>query len=135
MGRNGADASARMEWGLKEVGLWDEVKDRLDRPAETLSGGQKQRLCLARALILEPSVLLLDEPSGSLDFRATERIETLLQSLKRRYTIVAVSHSLSQVRRLADRLYILREGRKVGIFLREQLQDRTVFENLLEEFF
>jgi phosphate transport system ATP-binding protein len=135
MGRTGAEAAARMEWALREVTLWDEVKDRLDAHAATLSGGQQQRLCLARALALEPHVLLLDEPSASLDFKATEQIESLLLRLKNQVTIVAVSHSLSQVRRLADRLYVLREGRLVGMFLRDQLLQRDVFDNLLEELF
>jgi phosphate transport system ATP-binding protein len=135
MGRTGAEAAARMERALREVTLWDEVKDRLDAPAATLSGGQQQRLCLARALALEPQVLLLDEPSASLDFKARERIESVLLELKRQVTIVAVSHSLSQVRRLADRLYVLREGRLAGMFLRDELLKHDVFENLLEELF
>lgn len=135
MGCTGAEAAARMEWALKEVALWDEVKDRLDAPAATLSGGQQQRLCLARALVLEPRVLLLDEPSASLDFKATQQIESLLLKLKPQITIVAVSHSLGQVRRLADRLYVLRDGRLVGTFLKAQLLQRDFLEDHLVELF
>jgi phosphate transport system ATP-binding protein len=135
LGFTGARAETRMEEALREVALWDEVEDRLDAPAATLSGGQQQRLCLARALALEPRVLLLDEPSASLDFKATEQIESLLLKLKDQVTLVAVSHSLSQVRRLADRLYVLRDGQLAGMLLREELQERRVFERLIEDLF
>lgn len=135
MGCTGADAAVRMERALREVTLWEEVKDRLDAPAATLSGGQQQRLCLARALVLEPRVLLLDEPSASLDFKAREQIESLLLRLKETITVVAVSHSLSQVRRLADRLHILREGRLAGEFLRNQLMEPDILVDLIEKLF
>jgi phosphate transport system ATP-binding protein len=101
---------------LTEVGLWDEVADRLDEPATRLSGGQQQRLCLARALALEPSVLLLDEPTANLDFRAAQGIENLLLGLKDRYVLMVVSHSLEQAARLADRIVLLQGGR-VGLDL------------------
>jgi len=84
------------------------VKDRLHDAAATLSGGQQQRLCLARVLALEPQILLLDEPTASLDFRAAGRIQELLLKLKEKYTILAVSHSVSETRRLADRVCVLR---------------------------
>ncbi len=87
---------------LMDVGLWDSVRDRLDRPATTLSGGQQQRLCLARALALNPRVLLLDEPCSALDPPATDQVEALLRRLRGRLTIVIVTHNLAQARRLAD---------------------------------
>ena len=107
LGLSGAALCDRVAWALQEVSLCDEVKDMLKEPAPTLSGGQQQRLCLARVLALEPQVLLLDEPTAPLDFRAAARIETLLSKLKQRYAILAVSHSLSQTRRIADRVCVL----------------------------
>ena len=100
-----------MEHALTEVGLWDEVRDRLDRPAMSLSGGQQQRLCLARALALEPEILLLDEPTASLDSLAGSRIEELILSFRERYSVIMVSHSLSQARKLADVVFVMSEGR------------------------
>ena len=91
-----------MEECLHRVGLWAEVRDRLDRPALGLSGGQQQRLCLARALALEPEVLLLDEPCSALDPMASAIIEGLIEELRGRYTIVIVTHNLAQARRIAD---------------------------------
>lgn len=116
LGRRGDAAEAVLRAMLTEVGLWDEVADRLDEPATRLSGGQQQRLCLARALALEPSVLLLDEPTANLDFRAAQGIENLLLGLKDRYVLMVVSHSLEQAARLADRIVLLQGGR-VGLDL------------------
>jgi phosphate transport system ATP-binding protein len=135
LGLNGASLSERVESVLNEVSLWDEVKDRLHANASTLSGGQQQRLCLARVLALEPQILLLDEPTASLDFRAAQKIEELLTRLKERYTILAVSHSLSQMRRMADRVCILREGQIVQELNQQHLEDQTVFQRLIEEAF
>ncbi len=135
LGMSGTALTERVEWALREASLWDEVKGRLRESAATLSGGQQQRLCLARALALGPQVLLLDEPTASLDFRASEKIEQLLLRLRSEYCIVAVSHSLSQARRLADRLFVLREGRIVQEMDKTSLRDAALFSRLIEETF
>ena len=85
-----------------QVGLWDEIKHRLHKPATSLSGGQQQRLCLARTLALEPEILLLDEPTSSLDKIAASKIEECISQLAKEYTIVMVSHSAEQAEKLAD---------------------------------
>ncbi len=92
---------------LKEVYLWNDVKKRLQEPAIELSGGQQQRLCLARALILEPEVLLLDEPTSFLDQATAKKIESLLVSLKEKCTIIVVSHYLDQIKRISDQTIYL----------------------------
>jgi phosphate transport system ATP-binding protein len=92
----------RMEQSLAMAALWDEVKDRLDAPAISLSGGQQQRLCIARALAVRPEVLLMDEPASALDPLATSKIEDLILSLKRDYTIVIVTHNMQQAARVSD---------------------------------
>jgi phosphate transport system ATP-binding protein len=91
-----------MEAALRDVGLWEEVKDRLDAPALALSGGQQQRLCIARALVLEPSILLMDEPCSALDPLSSEVVERLIQDLRGRCTMVIVTHNLAQARRIAN---------------------------------
>jgi phosphate transport system ATP-binding protein len=93
----------RVERALRGAALWDEVKDRLKSSALGLSGGQQQRLCIARAIAIEPDVLLLDEPASALDPIATASIEDLMHTLKRRYTIVIVTHNMQQAARVADR--------------------------------
>jgi len=98
-----ADLDARVERALRDAALWDEVKDRLRESALGLSGGQQQRLCIARAIAIEPDVVLLDEPASALDPIATASIEDLISSLKSRYTIVIVTHNMQQAARVADR--------------------------------
>ena len=91
-----------VERSLRQAALWDEVADRLDRPALDLSGGQQQRLCIARALAVEPEVLLMDEPASALDPIATAKIEELIHELTVRYTIVIVTHNMQQAARVSD---------------------------------
>src|SRR4029077_9200328 len=97
------DLDERVESALRGAALWDEVKDRLKDSALGLSGGQQQRLCIARAIAIEPDVLLLDEPASALDPIATGAIEDLMHSLKGRFTIVIVTHNMQQAARVADR--------------------------------
>jgi phosphate transport system ATP-binding protein len=97
-----AELSERVEKSLKNAALWEEVKDRLNQSALGLSGGQQQRLCIARALAVEPDVLLMDEPASALDPIATARIEELVHELKERYTIVIVTHNMQQAARVSD---------------------------------
>jgi phosphate transport system ATP-binding protein len=92
----------KVESSLKGAALWSEVKDRLDDSAFELSGGQQQRLCIARALAVEPEVLLMDEPASALDPTATLKIEELIQELKKEYTIVIVTHNMQQAARISD---------------------------------
>jgi len=87
---------------LQQVGLWDEVKDRLDAPAMSLSGGQQQRLCIARAIALRPEVLLMDEPCSALDPNSSGLIEDLIRQLAKSFTVILVTHNLAQARRIAD---------------------------------
>jgi phosphate transport system ATP-binding protein len=97
------DLDSRVERALRKAALWDEVKDRLRDSALGLSGGQQQRLCIARAIAIEPDVLLLDEPASALDPIATASIEDLIHTLKNRYTIVIVTHNMQQAARVADK--------------------------------
>ena len=92
----------RIEKSLKDAALWDEVEDRLNKSAFDLSGGQQQRLCIARALAVEPEILLMDEPASALDPIATSKIEELIQELKKAYTIVIVTHNMQQAARISD---------------------------------
>ncbi|XXF81568.1 phosphate ABC transporter ATP-binding protein PstB [Myxococcaceae bacterium GXIMD 01537] len=98
-----AEIAARVEKSLRGAALWDEVKDRLDESALSLSGGQQQRLCIARAMAVEPEVLLMDEPASALDPIATAKIEELIHELKATYTIAIVTHSMQQAARVSDR--------------------------------
>ena len=92
----------KVEKSLKDAALWNEVKDRLNQNAFGLSGGQQQRLCIARALAVEPEVLLMDEPASALDPTATLKIEELIQELKQKYTIIIVTHNMQQAARISD---------------------------------
>jgi phosphate transport system ATP-binding protein len=100
--RNRERIAVAIETVLRDVGLWDEVKDRLHSPALALSGGQQQRLCMARALILSPEALLMDEPCSALDPLSSGVVEDLIVGLRGRYTVLIVTHNLAQARRIAD---------------------------------
>ena len=100
--RSREELRGRVESSLQAAALWDEVKDRLHTSALSLSGGQQQRLCIARALAVEPEIVLMDEPASALDPIATQRIEELIYQLKTRYTIVIVTHNMQQAARVSD---------------------------------
>ena len=102
MTRSREELRGRVESSLQAAALWDEVRDRLHASALSLSGGQQQRLCIARALAVEPEILLMDEPASALDPIATQRIEELIYQLKERYTIVIVTHNMQQAARVSD---------------------------------
>lgn len=102
-----------VEGSLKKAALWEEVKDRLEESAFSLSGGQQQRLCIARALAVEPEILLMDEPASALDPQATARIEELLAELKQEFTIVIVTHSMQQAARISDYTAFLLLGKLI----------------------
>ena len=112
----------RVERALEQAALWDEVKDRLEESALSLSGGQQQRLCIARALAVEPDVILMDEPASALDPISTTRIEDLMHTLKREYSIVIVTHNMQQAARVADMtaffsVDVSDEGRRAGVLV------------------
>jgi phosphate transport system ATP-binding protein len=108
--RKKSELLERVERSLRMAALWDEVKDRLHKPATALSGGQQQRLCIARALAVEPEVLLMDEPASALDPVSTLRVEELVTQLKESYTIVMVTHNMQQAARIADQTAFFLNG-------------------------
>jgi phosphate transport system ATP-binding protein len=118
----------RIEKALTGAALWDEVKDRLKKSALSLSGGQQQRLCIARAIAIEPEVLLLDEPASALDPIATAAIEELMHDLKRDYTLVIVTHNMQQAARVADMTAFFSlevgEGRRTGVLVEYDNTDK-----------
>jgi phosphate transport system ATP-binding protein len=105
------DLADHVETALQRAALWDEVKDKLHRPGNALSGGQQQRLCIARAIAIQPEVLLMDEPTSAIDPVATAKIEELIQSLKSIYTIVIVTHNMQQAARVSDYTAFFYEGK------------------------
>jgi phosphate transport system ATP-binding protein len=117
----------RVEFSLKQAALWDEVQDRLHKSALGLSGGQQQRLCIARALAVEPDVLLMDEPASALDPIATQKIEDLIHELKRTYTIVIVTHNMQQAARVSDVTAFFFMGKLVEVAQTETLFTRPKF--------
>jgi phosphate transport system ATP-binding protein len=119
-GRRG-NQDQRVETCLKSAYLWDEVKDRLDLSAQALSGGQQQRLCLARTLMLQPDVLLLDEPCSGLDPISTAKIEEALQVLKKELTVILVTNNVMQASRVADRTAFFLQGKLVEVGPTQQI--------------
>ncbi len=109
------EVDAAVTEALQRAGLWEEVKEELDRPALSLSGGQQQRLCIARALAVRPRVLLLDEPTSALDPAATQRVEATLQGLKEEIVLVLVTHNVGQAARISDRIAFLHSGKLVEV--------------------
>ncbi len=114
-GSRGKDLAERVEQSLRAAALWDEVKDRLNKPGTSPSGGQQQRLCIARTLAVEPEVVLMDEPCSALDPLATLRIEELIEELKSRYTIAVVTHNMQQAGRVADSTAFMLAGELVEV--------------------
>ena len=109
-GVRGANLREVVHKALRGVGLWGEVKNRLNEPGIGLSGGQQQRLCIARTIAIEPEVILMDEPASALDPISTLKIEELVEELKERYTIVIVTHNMQQAARIADTTAFMLEG-------------------------
>jgi len=122
--RDRAFLKQRMEESLRMAALWDEVKDHLPRPGTSLSGGQQQRLCIARALAVQPEVLLMDEPCSALDPIATAKVEELIQTLREKYTVVIVTHNMQQAARCSDQTAFFYMGKLI-----EFGETRNIFMN------
>jgi phosphate transport system ATP-binding protein len=118
---NHAEMDERVEFALRQAALWDEVRDKLGQSALALSGGQQQRLCIARAIAVDPEVLLLDEPTSALDPIATARIEELLETLKRHYTVVMVTHNMKQAARVSKNTAFMHLGKLIEFGTTEQI--------------
>ena len=116
-----SDYDELVERSLKQAALWDEVKDRLNDSALVLSGGQQQRLCIARTIAMSPEVILMDEPCSALDPRATARIEELISDLKKKYTIIIVTHNMQQAARVSGETAFFYEGRVIEMGLTKEL--------------
>jgi phosphate transport system ATP-binding protein len=119
----------KVEKSLRQAALWDEVKDKLNRPATELSGGQQQRLCIARALAVEPEVVLMDEPCSALDPVATLKIEDLMRELAKEYTIVIVTHNMQQAARVSDYTAVMMMAEDCAGEMIEFAGTREVFTN------
>jgi phosphate transport system ATP-binding protein len=128
LGLKRSDVKQRVEASLKRAAIWDETKDRMKAPATDLSGGQQQRLCIARALAVEPEILLLDEPTSALDPIATAKIEDLLDQLKKDVTVIIVTHNMQQAARASDNTAYFLNGDLVEFGATEKL-----FENPKDE--
>jgi phosphate transport system ATP-binding protein len=118
---NEADVQMHVERALKQAALWEEVKDALQKPGNALSGGQQQRLCIARAIAVQPEVLLMDEPTSAIDPVATAKVEETVQSLKSEYTIVIVTHNMQQAARISDYTAFFYAGRIIEFGTTRQL--------------
>ena len=109
------DLDAKVEKSLERAGLWSEVKDRLGEPGTSLSGGQQQRLCIARAIAIDPSIILMDEPCSALDPIATAKIEELIDELKDNFTITIVTHSMQQAARVSQKTAFFHLGKLIEV--------------------
>ncbi len=118
-----------VEQSLRKAALWDEVKDKLNQPGISLSGGQQQRLCIARAIAVEPEIVLMDEPCSALDPLATLKIEELIRELKDRYTIIIVTHNMQQAARVSDTTAFFNMGADKGGYLEETGPTAKMFTN------
>jgi len=127
--RDQAELGRIVEHSLRQAALWDEVKDDLDKSGLALSGGQQQRLCIARALAVEPDVILMDEPASALDPVATLRIEDLIQQLKKDYTIVIVTHNMQQAARASDYTMFFNMAEDRAGYLVEHGPTKQIFTN------
>ncbi len=127
-GTRGENLRERVHTSLRSVGLWDEVKNRLDKPGIGLSGGQQQRLCIARTIAVEPEVILMDEPCSALDPIATLKVEELVDELKDRYTIVIVTHNMQQAGRVANTTAFMLDGELI-----EHGETNQIFTNPSDE--
>jgi phosphate transport system ATP-binding protein len=116
-----SELADRVEDGLKRAALWDEVKDVLHRPGTALSGGQQQRLCIARTIVVEPELLLMDEPCSAIDPIGTAKVEELINELKAQYTIVIVTHNMQQAARVSDFTAFFYVGRVVEFGTTQQI--------------
>jgi phosphate transport system ATP-binding protein len=128
LAENKADLNEIVESSLTRAGIWDELKDRLDQPGTGLSGGQQQRLCIARAIAVNPEVILMDEPCSALDPIATAKIEELISELRSEYTIVIVTHSMQQAARVSDRTAYFHLGKLVEVGKTKELFINPVHE-------
>ena len=128
LARSKSELADIVEMSLKRAGLWNEVSDRLDQPGTGLSGGQQQRLCIARAIAVDPEVILMDEPCSALDPIATAKIEELIEELRQNYTIVIVTHSMSQAARVSQKTAFFHLGKVV-----EYDDTKTIFNNPKDE--
>ncbi len=126
--KRGRDLDEIVRRSLEQAGLWEEVRDDLDKPGTSISGGQQQRLCIARAIALEPEVILMDEPCSALDPAATAKIEGLMISLKKQYTVVVVTHNMQQASRVADYTAFMYLGKLI-----EYDETARIFENPQQE--
>ena len=122
--KNQSDANEIVETSLKKASLWDEVKDRMNQPGTSLSGGQQQRLCIARTIAVNPEVILMDEPCSALDPIATQKIEELIQELKKEYTIAIVTHNMQQAARVSDVTAFFYMGKLVEVGITNTLFTR-----------
>ncbi|RXK05761.1 phosphate ABC transporter ATP-binding protein PstB [Halarcobacter bivalviorum] len=122
--RKGKECDELVEKSLRDAGLWEEVKDKLHEPGTSLSGGQQQRLCIARTIAVKPEIILMDEPTSALDPISTEKIEALMLELKKKYTIITVTHNMQQAARVADYTAFFHLGKLI-----EYDETETIFVN------